>query len=98
MLVFSDHVRSFVNPVWTSSGRPVAQRGSLTVNGLNTTSQMEKQSDSKQQVQELIRSFPPAVVMDHHPCENFSLSPPPIDRKRTGPRRKCTFLTIPIQC
>ena len=98
MLVFSDHVRSFVNPVWTSSGRPVAQRGSLTVNGLNTTSQMEKQSDSKQQVQELIQSFPPAVVMDHHSCENFSLSPPPIDRKRTGPRRKCTFLTIPIQC
>jgi len=98
MLVFSDHVRSFVNPVWTSSSRPVAQRGSLTVNGLNIASQMEKQSDSKQQVQELIRSFPPAVVMDHHPCENFSLSPPPIDRKRTGPRRKCTFLTIPIQC
>lgn len=43
MLVFSDHVRSFVNPVWTSSGRPV-------------------------------------------------------DRKRTGPRRKSTFLTTPIQC
>ncbi|XP_035817688.1 uncharacterized protein [Zea mays] len=85
MLVFSDHVRSFVNPVWTSSGRPVAQRGSLTVNGLNTPSQMEKQSDSKQ-VQELMQSFPPAIVVDHHPCENFSLSPPPVDRKRTGPR------------
>lgn len=95
MLVFSDHVRSFVNPVWTSSGRPVAQRGSLTVDGLNSASQMEKQSDSKQ-VQEHMQSFPPAVVMDHHPCENFSLSPPPVDRKRTGPRRKCTFLTIPI--
>ena len=67
------------------------------MNGLNTASHMEKQSDSKQQVQELMQSFPPAV-MDHHPCENFSLSPPPIDRKRTGPRRKCTFLTIPIQC
>lgn len=97
MLVFSDHVRSFVNPVWTSSGRPVAQRGSLTVNGLNTPSQMEKQSDSKQ-VQELMQSSPPAIVVDHHPCENFSLSPPPVDRKRTGPRRKSTFLTTPIQC
>lgn len=99
MLVFSDHVRSFVNPVWTSSGRPVAKRGSLTVNDWNTASLMEKQSDSRQQqVQGLMRSFPPAVVMDHHPCENFSLSPPRIDRKRTGPRRKCTFLTVPIQC
>ncbi|CAD6333185.1 unnamed protein product [Miscanthus lutarioriparius] len=96
MLVFSDHVRSFVNPVWTLSGRPVAQRGSLTVNGLNTTSQMEKQSDSKQQVQELIQSFPPAVVMDHHSCENFSLSPPPIDRKRTGPR-PCPVCYLPVE-
>ncbi|AQK94845.1 Inner membrane protein oxaA [Zea mays] len=26
MLVFSDHVRSFVNPVWTSSGRPVDRK------------------------------------------------------------------------
>ena len=98
MLVFSDHVRSFVNPVWTSSGRPVAQRDSLTANGLSTGSQMERQSDSSQkQVEGLMWSFPPAVVLNHHPCENFSLSPPPIDRKRTGPRRKFIFLTIPIQ-
>ncbi|AQK94854.1 uncharacterized protein [Zea mays] len=95
MLVFSDHVRSFVNPVWTSSGRPVAQRGSLTVNGLNTPSQMEKQSDSKQ-VQELMQSFPPAIVVDHHPCENFSLSPPPVDRKRTGPR-PCPVCYLPVE-
>lgn len=95
MLVFSDHVRSFVNPVWTSSGRPVAQRGSLTVNGLNTPSQMEKQSDSKQ-VQELMQSSPPAIVVDHHPCENFSLSPPPVDRKRTGPR-PCPVCYLPVE-
>lgn len=93
--MFSDHVRSFVNPVWTSSGRPVAQRGSLTVNGLNTPSQMEKQSDSKQ-VQELMQSFPPAIVVDHHPCENFSLSPPPVDRKRTGPR-PCPVCYLPVE-
>jgi hypothetical protein len=87
-----------VNPVWTSSGSPIAQRDSLTVNGLNTGSQMEKQSDSSQnQVQDLMPSFPPAAVLNHHPCENFSFSPPPTDRKRTGPRRKFIFLTIPIQ-
>ena len=92
MLVFSDHVRSFVNPVWTSSGRPVAQRDSLTANELSTGAHMERQSDSSQkQVQDLMQSFPPAVVLNHHPCENFFLSPPPIDRKRTGPRRKFIF-------
>ncbi|TKW26317.1 hypothetical protein SEVIR_3G180200v4 [Setaria viridis] len=97
MLVFSDHVRSFVNPVWTSSGRPVAQRDSLTVNGLNTASQMEKQSDSsRKQVQSPMRRFPPAVVLNHHPCENFSLSPPPIDRKRTGPR-PCPVCYLPVE-
>ncbi|PVH62131.1 hypothetical protein PAHAL_3G210800 [Panicum hallii] len=97
MLVFSDHVRSFVNPVWTSSGRSVAQRDSLTANGLVTGSQMERQSDSSQkQVQGLIRSFPPAVVLNHHPCENFSLSPPPIDRKRTGPR-PCPVCYLPVE-
>ncbi|CAL5095858.1 unnamed protein product [Urochloa decumbens] len=90
MLVFSDQVRSFVNPVWTSSGRPVAQRDSLTVNGLNTASQMEEQSDSSPE------SFPPAVFLNHHPCENFSLSPPPIDRKRTGPR-PCPVCYLPVE-
>ncbi|CAN6346158.1 unnamed protein product [Urochloa humidicola] len=87
MLVFSDQVRSFVNPVSTSSGRPVAQRDSLTVNGVNIASQMEKPSD---------RSFPPAVFLNHHPCENFSLSPPPIDRKRTGPR-PCPVCYLPVE-
>ncbi|CAN6350444.1 unnamed protein product [Urochloa humidicola] len=90
MLVFSDHVRSFVNPVWTSSGRPVAQRDSLAVDGLNTASQMEEQSDSSQ------KQFPPAVFLNHHPCENFSLSPPPIDRKRTGPR-PCPVCYLPVE-
>ncbi|CAN6337064.1 unnamed protein product [Urochloa humidicola] len=90
MLVFSDHVRSFVNPVWTSSGRPVVQRDSLAVDGLNTASQMEEQSDSSQ------KQFPPTVFLNHHPCENFSLSPPPIDRKRTGPR-PCPVCYLPVE-
>jgi len=97
MLVFSDHVRSFVNPVWTSSGRPVAQRDSLTANDLSTGAHMERQSDSSQkQVQDLMQSFPPAVVLNHHPCENFFLSPPPIDRKRTGPR-PCPVCYLPVE-
>lgn len=87
MLGLSDHVRSFVNPAWTSS---------FSGNDLNTTSPTVKQSDiSHEKVQGLSRSFPPAIHLEHHPCENFSFSPPPIDRKRTGPRRK--FLTSPIQ-
>ncbi|KAF8715770.1 hypothetical protein HU200_026718 [Digitaria exilis] len=43
-----------------------------------------------------MRSFPPAVVLNHHPCENFSLSPPPIDRKRTGPR-PCPVCYLPVE-
>ena len=83
MLGFSDHVRSFVNPVWTSS---------LTGN----SSQTGNQSDiGNEKVQGPLRTFPPAIALEHHPCENFSFSPPPVDRKRSGPRRK--FLTNPIQ-
>ncbi|XP_062181550.1 probable hexosyltransferase MUCI70 isoform X2 [Phragmites australis] len=97
MLGFSDHVRSFVNPVWTSSGRPVAQRDSLNGNGLSSASQTEKQSNNGHaKVQGLLPSFPPAVVLDHHPCEKFSFSPPPIDRKRTGPR-PCPVCYLPVE-
>ncbi|KAK3138244.1 hypothetical protein QOZ80_5AG0366320 [Eleusine coracana subsp. coracana] len=94
---FSDQVRSFVNPAWTSSGRVATQRDSPNSNGLNTASQTEKQSDNiPEKVQELLSSFPPAVVLDHHPCENFSFSPPPMDRKRTGPR-PCPVCYVPVE-
>uniref|UniRef100_A0A0E0JHL4 TOD1/MUCI70 glycosyltransferase-like domain-containing protein n=1 Tax=Oryza punctata TaxID=4537 RepID=A0A0E0JHL4_ORYPU len=97
MLGFSDQVRSFVNPVWTSSGRPTIQGDSLSGNGLNTASQAEKQSDSShKKFQGLSRSFPPSVVLEHHPCENFSFSPPPTDRKRTGPR-PCPVCYVPVE-
>ncbi|KAL6618937.1 hypothetical protein ACP70R_034076 [Stipagrostis hirtigluma subsp. patula] len=93
MLGFSDHVRSFVNPVWTSSGRPVAKRDSLS----ETASQREKQfNNGHEKVQDLLPSFPPAVVLDHHPCENFSFSPPPMDRKRIGPR-PCPVCYLPVE-
>lgn len=32
--------------------------------------------------------LPRRAIFTRHPCENFSFSPPPTDRKRTGPRRK----------
>ncbi|KAF0918734.1 hypothetical protein E2562_025854 [Oryza meyeriana var. granulata] len=97
MLGFSDQVRSFVNPVWTSSGRPIIQRDSLSGNGLNTASQTEKQSDSShEKLWGVSWSFPPSVVLEHHPCENFSFSPPPIDRKRTGPR-PCPVCYVPVE-
>jgi hypothetical protein len=87
MLGISDHVLSFVNPGWTSS---------FSGNDLNTTSLTGKQSDiSNEKVQGPLWTFPPAIALEHHPCENFSFSPPPVDRKRTGPRRK--FLTNPIK-
>ncbi|TVU23031.1 hypothetical protein EJB05_32760, partial [Eragrostis curvula] len=76
---FSDYVLGFVNHGWTSSGRAVAQSDSLSANGLNTASQTAK-------VQDLLPSFPPVVILDHHPCENFSFSPPPMARKHTGSR------------
>ncbi|CAM0954543.1 unnamed protein product [Alopecurus aequalis] len=88
MLGLSDHVMSFVNPVWTSS---------LTENGLNTTSQTGKQSDiSIEKVQGPLRIFPPAIALEHHPCENFSFFPPPADRKRTGPR-PCPVCYVPVE-
>ncbi|XP_062231907.1 probable hexosyltransferase MUCI70 [Phragmites australis] len=97
MFGFSDHVRSFVNPAWTSSSRPVAQKDSLSGNGLNSSSQTEKQSNNGHgKVQGLLSSFPPAVVLDHHACENFSFSPPPIDRKRTG-ARPCPVCYLPVE-
>ncbi|KAG8067981.1 hypothetical protein GUJ93_ZPchr0005g14941 [Zizania palustris] len=97
MLGFSDHVRSFVNPVWTSSGRPIIQGGSLGGNGLNTASQTEKHSGSShEKLRGLLRSFPPAVDLEHHPCENFSFSPPPTDKKRTGPR-PCPVCYVPVE-
>uniref|UniRef100_A0ACD5TEZ8 Uncharacterized protein n=1 Tax=Avena sativa TaxID=4498 RepID=A0ACD5TEZ8_AVESA len=80
MLGFSDHVQSLVNG-----------------NGLNTTSRTEKQSDiSNEKVQGPLRTFPPAIALEHHPCENFSFSPPPVDRKRTGPR-PCPVCYVPVE-
>jgi hypothetical protein len=37
---------------------------------------------------------PPAYFLGYtlpqgHPCNSFTLPPPPADKKRTGPRRKC---------
>jgi hypothetical protein len=85
---FSDHVQNFV---WTSSGRKITQRHLLSSNGLNSAPQTEKQSNNiPEKVQDLLPSFPPTVALDHHPCENFSFSPPLMDRKHTGPRRKFT--------
>ncbi|XP_008792270.2 uncharacterized protein LOC120112295 [Phoenix dactylifera] len=40
--------------------------------------------------------LPPRAIFIHHPCENFSFSPPPTDRKRTGPR-PCPVCYIPIE-
>lgn len=42
---------------------------------------------------------PPSVVIGKalppgHPCEKFTLPPPPADKKRTGPRRKFLLQTI----
>lgn len=44
---------------------------------------------------------PPAVFLGYtlppgHPCNSFSLPPPPADKKRTGPRRKSYFTFISI--
>lgn len=31
-----------------------------------------------------------------HPCEGFSVPPPVVDKKRTGPRRKICYLHLSI--
>lgn len=32
------------------------------------------------------------ILPPGHPCNSFTLPPPPADKKRTGPRRKLFFL------
>lgn len=87
VLGFSDHFRSFVNPVWSSS----------LSESLNMTLQTGKESGiSHVKERGLLRTFPPAIALEHHPCENFSFSPPPIDRKRTGPR-PCPVCYVPVE-
>lgn len=43
---------------------------------------------------------PPSYFLGYHlpighPCNSFTLPPPPADRKRTGPRRKFLFTILP---
>ncbi|VAI32410.1 unnamed protein product [Triticum turgidum subsp. durum] len=87
MLGFSDHVRSFVNPVWTTS---------LSGNDSDTTSRTGKQLDiSHEKVRGISRSFLPAIHLEHYPCENFSFSPPSIDRRRTR-QGSCPVCYVPV--
>lgn len=98
-LWFNDHVQSFMNPILTSSGRSIIQRDLVSENGSKTIPHTNKPSpDSHDKIWVLLRSFPPAVLPEHHPCENFSQPPPPtLDRRHIGRWRKATISFLLLQ-
>ncbi|RRT63730.1 hypothetical protein B296_00030273 [Ensete ventricosum] len=82
---FTDHVRKFVNPrrpPRNDFSPPFIPAKETTV---DSTSNTNHESATTHNVTQLSVTILPPIP---HPCESFSLPPPPADKKRTGPRRK----------
>ncbi|OAY78024.1 hypothetical protein ACMD2_09617 [Ananas comosus] len=69
-LEFSNHVGIIMKPGNTETRGSIKQQFTAISN----------------QIQPHIPTLPPVALFTHHPCENFSFSLPPLDKKRTGPR------------
>nr|XP_018680121.1 PREDICTED: uncharacterized protein LOC103981108 isoform X2 [Musa acuminata subsp. malaccensis] len=81
---FTDHVWKFVNPVRPSRNDfspPFIPAKETTV---DSTSNTNHESATTHNVTHLSVPILPPMP---HPCESFSLPPPPADKKRTGPRQ-----------
>ncbi|XP_072966534.1 probable hexosyltransferase MUCI70 isoform X1 [Typha angustifolia] len=86
-LDFSSHVQDFVNPdaILFSNKRPLLIPQEK--NNSNTILHKNQHfSPSDNEIWPPIPVHPPIAAFTEHPCANFSFSPPPADRKRTGPR------------
>ncbi|RRT79517.1 hypothetical protein B296_00000827 [Ensete ventricosum] len=82
---FTDHVRNFVNPSRPSFNNFKPPFALAKVTEVNSTSYSNHESaNTHNKTQLSIPILPPRP----HPCESFTLPPPPADKKRTGPRRK----------
>lgn len=84
-LGFKYHVHNFVNP-----GRPLLHDIMPPIVLANET-KVEITSDSIQSavIYNATKPSVPILPPTPHPCESFSIPPPPpADKKRTGPRRK----------
>lgn len=82
---FTDHVRNFVNPSRPSFNnfKPLFAPAKVT-EGNSTSYANHESANTHNKTQLSIPILPPTP----HPCESFTLPPPPADKKRTGPRRK----------
>ncbi|KAJ8485251.1 hypothetical protein OPV22_017736 [Ensete ventricosum] len=90
---FTDHVRNFVNPSRPSFNNFKPPFAPAKVTEVNSTSYSNHESaNTHNKTQLSIPILPPRP----HPCESFTLPPPPADKKRTGPR-PCPVCYVPVE-
>ncbi|CAL9049910.1 probable hexosyltransferase MUCI70 [Musa acuminata AAA Group] len=90
---FTDHVRNFVNPSRPSFNNFKPLFAPAKVTEVNSTSYANHESaNTHNKTQLSIPILPPTP----HPCESFTLPPPPADKKRTGPR-SCPVCYVPVE-
>ncbi|KAG1346588.1 hypothetical protein COCNU_06G004170 [Cocos nucifera] len=53
-----------------------------------TANPYQESASGDNETQPSVAALPLSAIFTRHPCENFSFSPPPADRKRTGPRQQ----------
>ncbi|CAL9084580.1 unnamed protein product [Musa textilis] len=90
---FTDHVWKFVNPVRPSRNdfSPPFIPAKETM--VDSNSNTNHESATTHNVTQLSVPILPPMP---HPCESFSLPPPPADKKRTGPR-PCPVCYVPVE-
>ncbi|WOL17073.1 hypothetical protein Cni_G25862 [Canna indica] len=91
---FTDHVKNFVNPSrpLLNNIRPPPMIPEKEAN-VDITSKSIHESEITQNVTKIAV---PTVPPPPHPCESFTLPPPPADKKRTGPR-PCPVCYVPVE-
>ncbi|XP_008807991.2 uncharacterized protein LOC103720176 [Phoenix dactylifera] len=93
----SYHVWGLVSTGGTALHNLTPPLTSIKESKTEITAILNQQSASgDNETQHPVPVLPPRAIFTWHPCENFSFSPPPTDRKRTGPR-PCPVCYIPVE-
>ncbi|XP_073007037.1 probable hexosyltransferase MUCI70 [Typha latifolia] len=83
----SKHVQNFIYPGWPSLSHFTPPFFPIKENIVNTGSPTDQLSATHDNhIQPPTPVYPSNAIFTRHPCESFSFPPPPVDRKRTGPR------------
>lgn len=94
-------------PFWLQSGEDAQKlqvpQKKLHLNG-NTNKQQISNIHNLSHVGKSAKPYRPRpppyfhgyTLPQDHPCNKFTLPPPPADKKRTGPRRKISFLILTL--